>query len=203
MRLCLTVWKIKRSMRMRRRVRSEESEECIGVGCFHFSGRRCRRHSAVRLGKLSLGKAWQQSPGQLRGVYPLPQRHERHRRVRVQIEEREERKKSNEEVLVGGLKKKGGASSRGKEGGMKGERGDCVLQPSGPFTDPERWHWQLKKRKGRGVGEKRSPQFCVWREKSVCITLILFTVIHAHTLKHTRHVQHAVITLGVFFLILS
>lgn len=40
------------------------------------------------------------------------------------------------------LKKNGDVSSGGKEGGKgggkKGERGDCVLQPSGPFTDPER-----------------------------------------------------------------
>lgn len=38
----------------------------------------------------------------------------------------------------GGLKKSCGEGHGGKEGGMKGERGDCVLQPSGPFTDPER-----------------------------------------------------------------
>ncbi len=70
-------------------------------------------------------------------------------------------KKRDGEVLVGGFKKNVGVGRGGKEGGMKGERGDCVLQPSGPFTDPERRHWQLKKRRGRGVGEQRSPQFCV------------------------------------------
>lgn len=47
-------------------------------------------------------------------------------------------KKRDGGVLVGGLKKNGGVSRGGKKGGMKGERGDCVLQPSGLFTDPER-----------------------------------------------------------------
>lgn len=35
----------------------QESEEFVGIGSFHFSGRRRRRHTAVKLGKLSLGKA--------------------------------------------------------------------------------------------------------------------------------------------------
>ncbi len=34
-----------------------ESEDFVGIGSFHFSGRRRRRHIAVKLGKLSLGKA--------------------------------------------------------------------------------------------------------------------------------------------------
>lgn len=35
-------------------------------------------------------------------------------------------------------------------------------------------------------GEQRSPQFCVWREKSVCITLILFAVVYTHTRTYTE-----------------
>lgn len=35
----------------------QESEASDGIGSFNFSGRRRRRHTAVRLGKLSLGKA--------------------------------------------------------------------------------------------------------------------------------------------------
>lgn len=155
------------------------SEEFVCTGSFHFSWRRRRRHTAVRLGKLSLGKAWQQSPGQSRGVYPLPRRHERNRGVRVRIEEWEEMKKGDGEVSAGSLKRTGSVS-RGETGGMKGEWGDCVLQPSGPFTDPERWHWQLKNRRGRGAGE--SSVQCLKRE--VC--LYYFNLIHSATLTHTH-----------------
>lgn len=163
------------------------SEEVVGIGSFHFSGRRRRRHTAVRLGKLSLGKAWQQSPGQLRGVYPLPQRHGRDRGVWVQIEEWKETEKRDRGAM-GGLKKNGSLSIvRGRREEWREREGTvfCSHLARSLIQNVDTGSW----RRGE-EGEYGSPQFCVWREKSVCITLILFTVAHTHARTHTLVLSH-------------
>ena len=185
MHLCLTVRRNKKTIRMRMLVPFNSQGDDTGD-----TGRR----------QAGGGGGWVQERLDSRALGDCFPRYRitRERDRGVKIDEGDEIKKKRDEELVKGrggggwwgvLRVVEGRKEEWRE--REGERGDCVLQPSGPFTDPERWHWQLKKRRGRGVGEQRRPRLYLWREKSVCITLILFTVLHTHTLSlsHTHTCQ--------------